>query len=76
MSIRDGVTEAGNVRAIGNTALTASLVLVPLNALASETWSVLACVVLVIIGVGARIEAAVRSIAVGRPQSTEEQAGR
>ncbi|GAA1292300.1 hypothetical protein Psi02_49580 [Planotetraspora silvatica] len=56
------MTEAGNVRAIGNTALTASLALLPLNALAAETWSVLACVVFAIIGVGTRIEAAVRSV--------------
>jgi hypothetical protein len=76
MSILDGMTEARNVRAIGNSALTASLVLLPLNALAPETWSVLACVVLAIIGVGARIEAAVRSIAVGRTAITEEQAQR
>ncbi|WP_203978002.1 hypothetical protein [Planotetraspora silvatica] len=33
-----------------------------MNALAAETWSVLACVVFAIIGVGTRIEAAVRSV--------------
>jgi hypothetical protein len=66
MSVRSGKTDPETTRAAGNIALTAAALLVLLNAVAYAKWLVLACVVLTIVGVGLRIEAAIGAAAARR----------
>jgi len=52
-------------------ALTVALVLIVLHAQAPRDWSALASIVLAVIGVGLRVEAAISSFAVSRSGAVE-----
>ncbi|GAA4559512.1 hypothetical protein GCM10023193_17080 [Planotetraspora kaengkrachanensis] len=73
MPIQSNAGDSGTVRGVGNLALTVALLLIVLHTQAPRDWSALAIVVLAVIGVGLRIEAAISSIAAGRPGAVEAE---